>query len=299
MMEELKTYYKEQADTQPEPFLAVTPAEATVTKRRPVHRVGLVAASLVLMLAVTMAIPGVRAAVGEWMIDIVTGEKREMTAPPDVPEKSDELLDKYVGDWDTNKSSNLFSVRPAKLPREGWTGTMRGGWSDYEDQQAFMAALEGSGFRVRTDFSGVFTAEIRHPLKSDVPLREWEEEGYIIREYEVDTDTASSYHTLFDDNNRLLQINMNLLQVSGVNVPGERAEAVSVAGWETAIAVYRESGEFWPLSLYLTNPIPGDIVIPEYGDYPERSGARYSLHCDLSGDGYTLEELIAIAETLG
>ena len=211
-----------------------------------------------------------------------------------------ELLDKYVQREDSVPFNAFIASRDSKFEKETvivWGGV------HYADLPSALAALEGAGFLLPAGLleENFITATVMYPIKSDTPVREWKEEGYVLREYEIDMDIVAGYSISIGT----IGIGEKKCSLRADLTPGLMSdgwsELLEIEGWETAAVVYSSDDELLPfIDLYLTNPIPDEITVPHYGIFPAIPTEYHSVRYSLFGvDGYTLEELIALAEIIG
>ena len=219
-----------------------------------------------------------------------------------------EMLNAYAGGappLEDGISSNAFTVTLSGNP--GGMG-MRSGNTAYTALSSIITALEGTGFC----FPAVMDSErylncfnigyIQHPLKSEIVVNEWIDGEYMVREYEVDTDIAAGYYINISskDNEKNWTVGASLMKGSR-NYSDCRLEPIKIEGWEKATAVYYDIDSPLSLVLELITPIPDNMTIPKYDSYPyadTMEPVRAVCYRIYGFDDATLEELIAIAETI-
>ena len=337
-MNELKAYYKQQADTQPEPLLSAAPlADAIVenadlfepiegesvypaqtAQPRPSTRARaagmiLAACAMVVLVAVPVWLVNGNGLFGgrtpEGTVFAPGAEIGENGPPADEKDEADEvweLLYKYAGadhdDWRTDFTLNAFSI--ARVNRSTG-GTLRTGRSNYAYLPSFLAALEGTGFCFPNGFMGpekYFDGGlIIHPLKSETPVNEWAEGKYVVREYEADPDMVAGYFIYINSNDNEKFWTIRAYLHAGYLGDGDRDGSVEIEGWEMAAVYTDDAGG---LHLTLAAPVPGNMNVPKYDTFPPLFRDPYqaenvhSVCYGIYGLDSTLEELIAIAETI-
>lgn len=299
-MDELKAYYQNQTETQPEPSVTVQPT-IRAKPRSALRHAGLIAASLVVTFTVTLvSVPSVRAAVVEILtqtfFSVETGEPTEL--PVHTPPAGLHYAYAKYSNIATNTRLNAYDAETgASYGMSIGTGTK------YTDPQAFREALLNSGFPVPAEDSlaGFRNGNISHLPKGwpddTVVVNEWIDSGFRIVELADDPESCgqwafSAMASVFDNEMDMVRMKSYSVSVGPYgygSAVSQQVVSVSVPGWESA-AFSEEGGG----ALFLIKPIPKDSPafqenIPEDKQY---------FNCTIYGNQMTLEELIAVAEKI-
>jgi hypothetical protein len=281
-MNDLKAYYAQQEETQPEPNLAVQPAAATVRKPRvAVRRLGLVAASLAVVFAASMAIPSVRAAVIEFIwarqvVDLVTGEVSDWVyTGPLVTEKAQENTDAAATE-ETQENSGVMPAgylgyskvfmdvthRYFRDNAEGYAvvfesidksneAYLHTSYSShriqYDSVEMFWDAIENVGhLRLSEDFDDYYMGGSvgyrRQP--NDTLIHSWEESGIRISVYDTDKSKIGICHFTISTEAGSFHVMMSVDAEFGGIFANETTEPVKVEGWDTAF-ITRHVKDLW------------------------------------------------------
>lgn len=295
-MNELRSYYIEQAASQPEPCLILHPLKKLKPRRLTLRNIGLIAAGMVLMLTiVTVSVPSVRAAM-ETIISVVTGQKQitvynpitgeiEENTVAAFSESASDILRGYAGD-----TEGTFTICGENDNLGGMSQTRGVG---YTDPDAFWAELDGSGLPVMSDWESLtdFSGHINYRIGEQI--NQWLEGGYVIKEYGFDTSMVTSWS--FSAKTASTNVSYTVRGGYGNDTDpftGWDIKPVSVDGWESAL-YYSDNGYSHILRLFKRLPEP--VAVPLDG-----GGSWQCTHmvCDVYSDILNLDKLTDIAEQI-
>jgi len=230
----------------------------------------------------TVSVPGLRTtafgAVNRvvTMFNIKTGESERFEI--NIPNEMEALRDKYQ-----KKTNNVISVeKEGRIVSAGPTAR------HYTDPADFINLIEQFGFPDISglDFSNGFTGNVSHSWNSR-PVDQWEEDGYLISEYEVNTEAIQTI--IFSLSN--ITVIMNPTSEPS-RISGESVEVISIPGWDQAFTIIDHEGS---LRLNIFNPLSEDTDMTKFGYYEQSELLLVNPHFRVDITGGTLEEMIDIA----
>ena len=282
-MDDLKKYYKEQAESQPEPSIIFKTAERA--KRRPMRVTVLLAAVAVVISMTALAVAA--GAFKTMSYNIMTGKSMEVTII-----RNDAAFDAmYEIAVKYSAGAKYIVVKSESDPSLGMvTLDNRRAFSDPD---SFYEAARNTVFPVLPPEvipkNGTFTGSFVYDNRFATKVNEWHEDGYLITEYKTDeTCAVSMYYSMNIEHGRL-EVWVPLINGESVIQPESTGvKTVSISGWDNALTgVQSDNGETW---LAISKEVP-QFQLPD-------GSAHSFVTCVLSSATLSVDELIEFAEQM-